>query len=153
MSAGDVEAVLAVQEPASVLALADVFPQDTHPFPREEIGRRWRDEIADPGIACFVVESCHEVVGFAATRADELLHFGIAVEHWGSGMAARAHDEVLGVLARQGVSRAWLTVFTGNGRGRRFYEKHGWVATGGRSRSSYPPHPELLRYERPLASA
>ena len=34
----DVEAVLAIQEPASVAGLSGVFPQDTYPFPRDGAG-------------------------------------------------------------------------------------------------------------------
>lgn len=40
MTAADVPQVLDVQEPASVVGLAEVFPQDTHPFPRDVIAGR-----------------------------------------------------------------------------------------------------------------
>jgi RimJ/RimL family protein N-acetyltransferase len=153
MSEADVAAVLAVQEPGAVLGLADVFRQDVHPFPREEVAARWRQELADPAIECAVVEAGGAVAGFAAVRGAELLHFGIAVEHWGSGLSVAAHDAVLGCLAASGVARAWLRVFEGNGRGRRFYERLGWMESGERTRSGYPPHPVLLRYERELTSA
>ena len=46
--------------------------------------------MTDPGFDCFVVEQHGEVQGFAATRGNEFSHFGIAVEHWGDGLAARA---------------------------------------------------------------
>jgi len=86
----------------------------------------------------------------AAIRGDELLHFGIALELWGSGLAVAAHDAVLERMRAAGVRRAWLRVFTGNGRGRAFYEKLGWRPSGERSRSTFAPYPELLRYERDL---
>lgn len=158
MTVADVASVVAVQEPASVLALASVFPQETHPFPTAEVTRRWHEEVADPAIDCWVVEATGEtrggggrdVAGFAAVRDAEFLHFGVAVPHWGSGLASQAHDEVLEQLRSQGVEQAWLRVFTGNGRARTFYERHGWSPTGETSRTSFPPHPELLRYERSL---
>lgn len=53
----------------------------------------------------------------------------------------------------RGVQRAWLRVFTGNRRGRRFYERLGWEPTGDRTRSSFPPYPELLRYELPAQAS
>ena len=152
MTASDVPAVLDVQQPGAVLGLADVFPQDAHPFPRDDVARRWLQEIATPGIDCYVVQLDGTVVGFAAVRDDEFLHFGIAVEHWGSGIAQTAHDAVICRMRSRGVQRAWLRVFTGNGHGRRFYEKLGWQPTGDRSRTSFPPHPELLRYELDLGS-
>lgn len=147
MTVADVDLVLDVQEPGAVRGLADVFPQDAYPFPRDEIGRRWREEIAAPDVDCYVVTVADAVMGFAATRGEEFLHFGIAVEHWGTGIAQSAHDAVLARLRAQGVRRSWLTVFTANRRGRRFYEKLGWEPTGDRTTRSYPPHPELLRYE------
>jgi RimJ/RimL family protein N-acetyltransferase len=147
MTPADVPEVLAVQEPASVVGLAEVFPQDTYPFPRDAIAGRWLEEIDAPGTDCYVVEVGGSVIGFAGIRADELLHFGIALEHWGSGAAQRAHDLLIDVMRRRGVRRAWLRVFTANARGRRFYEKLGWRATGERSRSSFPPYAELLGYE------
>ena len=79
--------VVAIQEPASVVGLASVFPQDEFPFPRQDVARRWREEIAEAGTDCFVVLERDAVVGFAAIRGDELLHFGIAIERCGSGIA------------------------------------------------------------------
>ena len=151
MTAADVAAVVALQEPASVRALATVFPQETHPFPRDSVTQRWLDEVADPSIECTVVLLDGVVAGFAATRGTELLHFGVALEHWGTGLAVSAHDAVLEGFAERGVAEAWLRVFTGNGRARRFYERLGWRSTGERSRSSFPPEPELLHYVRSIA--
>jgi RimJ/RimL family protein N-acetyltransferase len=153
MAAEDVPSVMDVQEPGAIRAFADVFPQHRYPFPREELAQRWLTEIATPGIDCLVVVAHGAIVGFAAIRGDEFLHFGIAVEHWGSGIARTAHDEVLDLMRRNGVELAWLRVFTGNGRGRRFYEKLGWHSTGVRTRTSFPPYPELLRYERSTSLA
>ena len=150
MTPADVPRVLDVQEPGAVRGLAEVFPQDEYPFPRDEVARRWLREIDTPGIDCYVVSLDAAVAGFAAIRGDEFLHFGIAVEHWGTGLAQTAHDEVLDRMHSRGVRRAWLRVFTGNGRGRRFYERLGWHPTGDATRTSFPPHPELLHYERLL---
>ena len=122
MRTEDVPAVMAVQEPASVAGLSAVFPQDTHPFPR--------------GV----------LAGFAALRGDELLHFGVAVEEWGSGLAVAAHDELLDRLGARGVVRPWLRVYAANPRGRAFWEKLGWVDTGERSQGPVPPHAELRTY-------
>jgi RimJ/RimL family protein N-acetyltransferase len=140
--------VIAVQEPASIVALGAVFSQDTHPFPTDAVSRCWREEISAAGIDCFVVVDGLEVVGFGAVKGNEILHFGIALERWGTGLAGQAHDALLGVMRVGGVERAWLRVFTGNGRARAFYEKRGWHPTGERTTSTFEPHPELLHYER-----
>jgi RimJ/RimL family protein N-acetyltransferase len=150
MTTADVPDVLDVQEPGAVLGLSDVFPQDAYPFPRDDVTQRWLQEIVAPGIDCYVIVVDGAVVGFAAIRGNEFLHFGTAVERWGTGIAQKAHDAVLDRMRSRGVQRAWLRVFTENGRGRRFYEKLGWRPTGERAQSSYPPHAELLLYERSL---
>ncbi|SOC52786.1 Acetyltransferase (GNAT) family protein [Blastococcus aggregatus] len=148
MTPGDVPAVLAVQEPGAVRALSTIFPQDEYPFPREDIGRTWLQEIADPGIECAVAVRGEAVIGFAAVRGAELLHLGTAVERWGTGDAERMHDAILEGMREGGVGRAFLKVFEGNARARRFYERLGWRRTGERRVSAFPPHPELLVYER-----
>ncbi len=150
MTAGDVAFVLDVQEPAAILGLAEVFPQEVYPFPREQIAQRWLREIQTPGLDCYVVLHGSSIAGFAAIRGDEVLHFGLAVEHWGSGLAQSAHGAVLDRMRSRGIARAWLTVFTANRRARRFYERLGWYPTGHRTFSTVPPFAELLRYERDL---
>ena len=146
MHVDDVPAVMAVQEPASIAGLSAVFPQDAHPFPREVLADRWRVEIADPVVDCFVILRDHEVSGFAALRGDEVMHFGIAVDEWGSGLARTAHDELIDRLRSAGVERPWLRVYAANPRGRAFWEKLGWTDTGERSRGPMPPHAELMTY-------
>jgi RimJ/RimL family protein N-acetyltransferase len=144
----DVDAVLDVQGPAAIAALAEVFPQDRYPFPRAELRSRWLDEIADPAIACFVIRPDQRIAGFAALRGTELLHFGTEISTWGTGLASLAHAELLAILSDDGATTAWLRVFEANGRARRFYAKHGWTADGDRMTSTFPPHPILLRYEK-----
>jgi RimJ/RimL family protein N-acetyltransferase len=151
MTAADVPHVLDVQQPGAVVGLAEVFPQDAYPFPRDVIAQRWVEEISAPGIDCLVLSLRGAVIGFAAVREDEFLHFGIAVEHWGTGIAQAAHHAVLDRMCTRGVQRAWTRVYTKNRRGRRFYEKLGWIQTGQPSQSTFPPFAELLRYERDLA--
>lgn len=153
MTEEDLPHVLDAQEAGAVVGLAEVFPQDAYPFPRAVIARRWEEEIAAPGIDCLVVSLGGAVVGFAAVREDEFLHFGIAIEHWGTGIAQLAHDAVLNRLRARGIHRVWLRVFTKNTRGRRFYEKLGWIQTGPSSQSTLPPYAELLRYERDSSGA
>ncbi|GAB4051277.1 GNAT family N-acetyltransferase [Catellatospora paridis] len=144
----DLGDLLDVQQEGAQRALARIFPQDAYPFPRDEIFARWAAEIADPGIEAYVIEHAGRVSGFAATRGDELLHFGTAVDTWGTGLAVAAHDEILQRLAASGVSLARLRVFEENHRAIRFYEKLGWQRTVARTRTSFPPHPVLLGYQR-----
>lgn len=147
-SAEDVAAILSIQEPAAVKGLGHSFPQDAHPFPREAVEARWHAELADPAIAVYVAVDAHGgVTGFAARQDDQLLHFGTAVETWGSGLAQRLHDELVDSFPSS-VTRFGLRVFAENRRARRFYEKLGWFETGAESRTQFPPHPVLVEYAR-----
>ncbi len=153
MSADDLDELIVVQRETSVAGLAHIFPQSQHPFPSEEIRARWSQEIESADVDCFVVLGANgELAGFAATRSDEFLHFGTAVQLWGSGLAARAHDEVLDHLREKGFTQARLRVFAENHRARRFYERRRWLATGEQSQTSFAPHPVLLTYVRPLGA-
>ncbi|WP_392544033.1 GNAT family N-acetyltransferase [Oryzobacter telluris] len=151
MTPADLAEVVAVQRAGAVVGLAAVFPQDLHPFPSDAVRRRWETELADDATDCFVVlGSTGQVVGFAATRADELLHLGTAVETWGTGLAGRVHDDLLDHLRDGGHGHARLTVFERNTRGRRFYLRRGWAETGERTTSTFAPHPVLLTMARAL---
>lgn len=153
MTIKDLDAVVALQRDGAVVGLAEVFPQDEHPFPTDAVRERWLVEIADPHIDCFVIlDASGDVAGFAATRNNEFLHFGTALPTWGSGLADVAHDAVLDHLRAAGHESAWLRVFEGNERGRAFYANHGWHPTGERSQSTHAPFPVLLTYERALSA-
>ncbi len=152
LTVGDLDALLAVQERGAVAGLAHIFPQDTHPFPREVVRRRWLDEIEDPDVHAYVSIDGGAVNGFAATRDCELLHFGTALDTWGTGLAQQLHDAVLEQFLQTlptGASHLRLRVFEDNLRARRFYEKLGWRLTGERSQTSFPPHPVLVEYHFP----
>ncbi|HWS35947.1 MAG TPA: GNAT family protein [Actinoplanes sp.] len=140
----DLDAILDVQQEGSVRALSHIFPQDRFPFPRAELAQRWAAEIADPAVRVLVIHSAsHDgVAGFAALRADQLLHLGTAVSTWGTGLASAAHAEIIALLPGD----PWLWVFTGNHRARRFYGKHGWQPTGRTCPTVFAPHPELMEY-------
>lgn len=144
----DLDALVEVQRAGAVLALAHIFPQDRYPFPCDRIRTRWVAEMASPDVDVYVIEQNGRVSGFAAIRGDELLHFGTAVETWGTGLAAAAHDALLERLAAAGATRARLRVFEHNRRAIRFYEKQGWCRAPTRTRTSFPPHPVLIEYER-----
>jgi RimJ/RimL family protein N-acetyltransferase len=147
MTLADLVDVLPIQREGSVLTLSNVFPQDRYPFPDGAVYDRWVEEIAHPEVACFVVMDGHrQVAGFAAAQGPEFLHFGTAVHTWGTGVASTAHEEVLAHIRASGHDRAWLRVFAGNARARRFYERRGWRLTGEQARSTFPPHPTLLQY-------
>jgi len=145
-STSDVPAIIDMQEVAAVAGLSHLFPQDEYPFPREAIAADWVSEIGRPDVDVFVHSRGDRILAFAALRADELLHFGTALDTWGSGLAASVNDELLAKLTAAGHGSAWLRVFEENPRARRFYEKMGWRRTPQVSYGDYPPFPLLVHY-------
>jgi len=151
---GDLEALVEVQRAGAVEALAHIFDQQTHPFPTDQILARWKAHLVDPVVRAYVVgDPVGHIVGFAATRDDELLHFGTAKDTWGTGVAAAAHDLVVDRLRAEGLTHAWLRVFAENHQARRFYEKVDWSRTDQLSRSPFAPHPVLVRYTRAVVDS
>ncbi|MGA9749458.1 MAG: GNAT family protein [Nocardioides sp.] len=142
----DLDELVRTQEAAAVVALAHVFPQETHPFPRESVLGRWRTELHDPAVAVYVsTDDVGRITGFAARKGDELLHFGTSISMWGTGLADALHDALVETYPCD-LDRIWLRVFEANHRARRFWEKKGWRPSGRRSRSSFAPHPVLAEY-------
>lgn len=153
LTADDLDVLVEVQRVGAVAGLGHIFPQDTSPFPVEEIRERWARELADPDVDCFAIVRDGALAGFAATRGDELLHFGTALDTWGTGLAGLAHDELVEHLRRAGHAHAWLLVFEANERAIRFYVRRGWRPTDHTQRTTFPPYPVLRRYELDLRAA
>lgn len=142
----DLAALVALQESGAVEGLGHIFPQETYPFPSDDILERWGVELADPEIVVYVsTDPQDRITGFAARRHDELFHFGTGVDTWGSGLATYLHDALLATFPETSETLR-LRVFTENKRARRFYEKLGWQPTGHETRSDFPPYPALTEY-------
>lgn len=146
----DLDALLVLQREGAVNGLGHLFPQQTHPFPTDDIRAQWSAEMENPKIDCFAGIDGGELVGFAATKGNELLHFGTAVATWGSGVAGELHDLVVEHLRGRGFATAWLKVLQGNDRAIAFYTRRGWRDTGVLGKSDFPPYPALHHLERQL---
>jgi len=139
----DPELLAAIQEAASLAGLAHVYPPERYPFPRREVLERWRSSTD----TVFVAEGGS---GFAAVDPPWLDALYVRPESWGTGIAARLHDEAVEVLRAAGVERARLWVLEANVRARRFYERRGWRSDGTTRVVPFPPHPLDLGYSLDL---
>lgn len=146
----DLPSLIALQREAAICALSHIFPQDLYPFPTDILLEQWSQEVNDPSILAYgSFDESGAISGFGAMRGLELLHFGTAVMHWGTGLASIIHDYMLNEsksFQKDSSAFFWLRVFEQNHRARRFYEKHGWFPTNNRSRTSFPPCPTLIEY-------
>ena len=136
----EAETLFRLQKAASVAALGHVFPPDRHPYPDDEIRRRWREW---PG-EVLLAERDGEPVGLAGYEGCWLHGLYVRPEEWGSGIAVALHDAVVEVLADCPELHLW--VLTENHRARAFYERRGWRADGTSRVVEYPPHPIDLGY-------
>jgi len=150
MAPDDLDELLIVQRDGAVAGLGNIFPQDRYPFPTHAVRQRWEQELEDPAIDCYVIQQAEAIAGFVAIQGNQFLHFGTAIDTWGSGLAGRTHDATIQLWLERGHEHAWLRVFEDNQRARRFYERRGWRPTGERSRSTFAPQPVLLSYQRSL---
>lgn len=143
------ELLAAIQEDASLAGLANVYPPELYPFPREAVLERWRTaagrELVE-GEAVFVEGEA----GFVAVRPPWLDALYVRPAAWGTGVAVRLHDRAVEALREAGVERARLWVLEENHRARRFYERRGWRPDGTSRVVEFPPNPLDLGYSLDL---
>lgn len=133
--ATDAEAVAAVHEAAARVAYAHIFRSDgsDRPFPREATRRRWQTFTG----RVVVAEDAGQVIGFAAFDHRELHALYVLPAYWSRGVGGR-------LLEAAGPVRE-LWVLRDNARARRFYERHGWRASGA---EAAPTGAVELQYQR-----
>lgn len=143
---GDETLLAELQERASVVAFAHVFPPERYPFPREAVFERWKHALEDPAASVVVAERADELVGLAAVRPDWLDALYVAPAWWGKGVAAELHDRALEIVRDLGSTRCQLWVLEENVRARRFYERRGWRENGETRVVPFPPNPLDVGY-------
>ena len=122
----EADALAAIQQRASVAALAHIFPPEQYPYPVEEIRRRWREALAE-GRSVLVYEDEGELVGVALTGPEWLDGLYVVPERWGSGAPRSSFTTRRSTsCGPRASSAAHLWVLDDNRRARRFYERLGW---------------------------
>lgn len=115
-------------------------PELLDALPLDEREPRWREALS-PGSPhrLWIAESDRAALGFAswgrATDGDALdgtasLDALYVQEAAGTGVALSLMRQVLREMRTERYAWTVLWVFEANERGRRFYERHGWVADG-----------------------
>jgi GNAT superfamily N-acetyltransferase len=143
---GEADLLAAVQERASVAALAHIFPPELYPYPRAAVQARWIAAADDPGKRTLLALSEDEPVGAACVGAEWLDGLYVVPARWGTGLADELHDRALEVVRELGSERCHLWVLEDNARARRFYERHGWQENGETRVVPYPPNPLDVGY-------
>jgi GNAT superfamily N-acetyltransferase len=87
---------------------------------------RYRRLLADGGARLFVAEETGRAVGYSAARPGLLEALYVLPERWGTDVADALYERAAEVAG----AGATLWVLRDNARGRRFWERRGWRATG-----------------------
>lgn len=144
---GDADGIADVQVASWRAGYAHVFPEtvlyaDDFDGSRRRFWTSWRFAPGHRVAVAVVPEGEGErVVGFASygpererargfTGRGELWAFYLHPDVWGTGIADRLIDHAHERLLAEGFADAVLWVLDDNPRARRFYERHGWSATG-----------------------
>ena len=136
----------AVQERASVAALAHVFPPELYPYPREAVHARWVAAVAEPETRTLIAVSGEVPVGAACVTDGWLEGLYVVPERWGTGLADELHSRALEVVHSLGSASCRLWVLEDNIRARRFYERRGWRENGQTRVVEFPPNPLDIGY-------
>jgi GNAT superfamily N-acetyltransferase len=139
-------ALAAVQELASLAALAHIFPPEQCPYPREAVQARWAAAVAEPGMRTLIALSGEKAVGAACVADGWLQGLYVVPERWGTGLAVELHDRALDEVRSLGSGSCKLWVLEDNARARRFYERRGWRENGESRVVEFPPNPLDIGY-------
>lgn len=144
--AGEGPILAAVQELASLAALAHIFPPETYPYPREAVRARWAVAVVEPETRTLIAVSDEEPVGAACVTEGWLEGLYVVPERWGTGLADALHDRALDEVRGLGSASCRLWVLEDNSRARRFYERRGWRENGESRVVEFPPNPLDIGY-------
>jgi len=149
----EVEALLAIQQAASVAAFRHIFPPAKYPFPAGPVRERWRAALGAAEGRVLVAERDGLPVGVVQVAPERLDGLFVLPSAWGSGVADRLHDAAVQALGGWGCGCCRLSVLEENRRARRFYERRGWRLDGRRTSTPFPPHPPMVGYTLTLGAA
>jgi putative acetyltransferase len=149
----EAEALVSIQQAASVAAFRHLFSPARYPFPVGPVRERWRAALGAAEGCVLVAEREGLVVGVVQVAPERLDGLFVLPRAWGSGAAGRLHDAAVQRLLGWGCGRCRLSVLAENHRARRFYERRGWRLDGRRTRTPFPPHPPVVGYTLTLSAA
>lgn len=137
-----------LEQGASELALAHLFPPGEYPYPMAEVRQRWRRRLRNGRTRVYVLQRQEQPVGYVAFGEGVIHHLGVLADQhrrgYGSALLEFASLEVYA----DGATEATLWVLDGNEVARAFYRAHGWTETEERQTAEFPPFPEELKLVR-----
>lgn len=144
---------------------ANTRPEDLADFiSRELTAKRFAEMIADPSVVILVAGTESQLAGFAMIARsapgrpgpeyprDELRKFYVRPVYHGRGVAQALMESTLAMVEDDGDGELWLSVFSGNARAIRFYQRWGFRITGTRDfLVGADPQKDYLMQRRPCS--
>lgn len=145
----DAELCFGIARASALAGFRHVFPPDLYEFPADAIRADWMSALTNPGGETYIAFDEDQAVGVVSLSDGVLQTLYVMPECWGRGIGNTLHDLALDRLRERDVSEAHLWTLTENHRARAFYEKRGWILTGGTRVVPFPPYPIDVEYVRP----
>jgi ribosomal protein S18 acetylase RimI-like enzyme len=134
-----------LERAASEHALAHVFPPEQHPYPATAVAKRWRHLLSNRLMHAYLLEVHHNAAGYVAFDADTVHHLGVVPDHTRRGYGSALLEFACLEIYAGGAREAFCWVLVDNHVARAFYRTLGWIETGERRKSEFPPHPLALQ--------
>ena len=150
----DLDLLTSLERAASEANLTHVFDPEKHPYPTEDVRRRWRRLLRDRRVQLRVLEEYDKPVGLVAwDNRGQLRHLAVSPRYANQGHGSLLLQFATEELMAGGSRELVLWVLEDNLEARGFYRTRGWRDTDERSDSEYPPHPVEIKMVRTNPSA
>jgi RimJ/RimL family protein N-acetyltransferase len=140
----DLEAILDLQEEASLATQKEIFAPAA--YPAEAIRASWRTSFESGKTRFIVAEVDGLIAGVSISAVPWLFAIHVAQAYWGTGVAAELGEQMMDSAEAAGFETGLAWVLAENHRSRRFMERLGWRPDGVTRTFREPPHPLMLRY-------
>lgn len=150
----DLDLLTQLERAASEASLGHIFNPAVHPYPTEDVRRRWRKLLRDRRVHVRVLEEYGRPVALVAWDGQgQLRHLAVSPRYANHGHGSLLLQYTTEELMAAGPAELWLWVLEDNKEARGFYRSRGWRDTDERSDSVYPPHPVEIKMVRTNPSA
>jgi len=147
---GEEDLLTGLERSASLARLGHVFPPQTHPYPTDDVRRRWQQVLGDRTRLTMIAEFGGTPAGYVCYGQQVIHHLGVAEDFQrhgiGTALLQAAEDDLFADLSTPEIS---LWVLAANGVARRFYVERGWTETAAARTSEFPPYPGEIKMSCP----
>ena len=142
----DLDLLTSIERAASEAALKHIFDPEQHPYPTDEVRRRWRRLLRDRRTHIRILEEYSKPAGLVVWDSDgQLRQLAVSPQYSHQGHGSLLLQYATEELMFGGTSELSLWVLEDNLSTRGFYRSRGWRDTDERSKSDYPPYPSQIK--------